>query len=106
MDAFIGHFDPFDPLETEQQLDEVHRRGRRHRLDDGPAGLLDVLAEEGALDRQLGRVHRHTLIGPRILLPSLSKEREGKGSREPPLGGHAVRRDFGILPEVAPAVPQ
>lgn len=80
--------------------------GRRHRLNDGPAGLLGVLAEEGALDCQVGRVHHHTLIGVRTLLPSLSKEREDKGSREPPLGGHGVRRDFGILPEVAPAVPQ
>ena len=35
-----------------------------------------------------------------------SEKGEGGGTREPPLGGQRVRRDFGILPRVPPAVPQ
>ena len=35
-----------------------------------------------------------------------SEKGEGAGTREPPLGGQRVRRDFGILPRVPPAVPQ
>jgi len=60
--------------------------------------------------RAYGGCPSHAPLGPTVGIDSppwrCSKEGEGGGPREPPLDGYRVRRDFGIFPGMAPAVPQ
>src|SRR5262245_45921595 len=62
MDPRFRYLDPLDALEAEQELDPVDGRVGGNLLQDGPQGLLHVLAERDALDDQARQVDRHPLV--------------------------------------------
>src|SRR4030095_2116348 len=61
-DALLRHLHPLDAFEAEQELNTIRRGSGGGLLEHGAEGLLDILAELHALDRQVREVDLDALI--------------------------------------------
>src|SRR4030095_6441197 len=61
-EALLRHLHPLDAFEAEQELNTIRRGSDGGLLEHGAEGLLDILAELHALDRQVREVDLDALI--------------------------------------------